>query len=201
MPMSTGHLPSSLCPIKDHVRDLYFQFFFSDKKDNEQQKKPVAAATIFDFKVKDIHGTEISLEKYRGHVLVIVNVASQCGLTDNNYRQLNELHEKYAATKGLRILAFPCNQFNGQEPGTRKEIINFTKDRGVKFDLFEKVDVNGENAHPLWKFLKRTQSGTFGDFIKWNFSKFIVDKNGVPVERFGPNIDPLDLVPYLKKYW
>lgn len=130
-----------------------------------------------------------------------MNVASECGLTERNYKELNELYEKYATSKDLRILAFPCNQFLGQEPGSPKDILNFTKQKRVKFDIFEKVEVNGDGAHPLWKFLKRTQGGTISDLIKWNFSKFIVDKNGVPVERLGPNVNPLDLEPYLAKYW
>lgn len=157
--------------------------------------------TVHDFTVKDIYGRDVKLEKYRGYVLLIVNVASQCGLTDTNYDQLNELYEKYAKSRDFKILAFPCNQFGGQEPGSSKDILQFIQERGVKFDVFEKIEVNGENTHPLWNFLKKTQSGAFGDFIKWNFSKFIVDKNGVPVERFGPNVNPLDLEPYLAKYW
>lgn len=177
-----------------------FRDFHGKEKKQSVPPTPKTESTIYDFTVKDINGNDVGLEKYRGHVLLIVNVASQCGLTDTNYNQLNDLYEKYAS-RGLRILAFPCNQFNGQEPGTPKEILQFTKNRGVKFDLFEKVDVNGDNAHPLWKFLKKAQPGTLGDFIKWNFSKFIVDKNGKPVERLGPNVNPLDLEPYLAKYW
>lgn len=129
-----------------------------------------------------------------------MNVASQCGYTNTHYTQLNELYGKYYE-KGLRILAFPCNQFGGQEPGTLKEILLFTKEKQVKFDLFEKIEVNGETAHPLWKFLKKSQGGIMGDFIKWNFSKFIIDRDGVPVERFGPNTSPLEMVPYLEKLW
>ncbi|XP_026497805.2 juvenile hormone epoxide hydrolase-like [Vanessa tameamea] len=166
--------------------------------DKSKLEKP---ETIYDFTVKDIYGRDVKLDKYKGFVLLIVNVASQCGLTDTNYNQLNELYEKYAKSRDFRILAFPCNQFGTQEPGSAKDILKFIQERGVKFDVFEKIEVNGENSHPLWTFLKRTQSGTFGDFIKWNFSKFIVDKNGIPVERFGPNVNPLDLEPYLAKYW
>ncbi|GBP42337.1 Probable phospholipid hydroperoxide glutathione peroxidase [Eumeta japonica] len=99
------------------------------------------------------------------------------------------------------ILAFPCNQFAGQEPGNSEEIVCFMKDRKVKFDMFEKIDVNGDNAHPLWKFLKHKHGGVLGSFIKWNFSKFIIDKNGVPVERHGPNVDPAQLEKHLEKYW
>ncbi|CAB3220908.1 unnamed protein product [Arctia plantaginis] len=166
----------------------------------KKTKEPEAKKTVYDFKVKDIKGNEVSLEIYRGKVLIIVNVASQCGYTDTHYTQLNKLYEKYAE-RGLRILAFPCNQFGGQEPGSLNEIVEFTRKRNVEFDVFEKIEVNGENTHPLWEFLKKVQGGTFGDFIKWNFSKFIVDRNGVPVERFGPNVSPFDLEPYLAKYW
>ncbi|XP_075975211.1 uncharacterized protein LOC142975934 isoform X1 [Anticarsia gemmatalis] len=163
------------------------------------------ATSIHEFTVNNIKGEEVQLDAYKGHVCIIVNVASQCGLTANNYKQLNELYEKYAEEKGLRILAFPCNQFAGQEPGNPEEIVCFASERKVKFDLFEKIDVNGDNASPLWKFLKHhlqhKQGGTLGSFIKWNFTKFIVDKDGVPVERHGPNVDPVDLVKSLEKYW
>ncbi|CAH1641781.1 unnamed protein product [Spodoptera littoralis] len=169
----------------------------------EPSKQPtqvdyMKAKSVHEFTVKDINGNEVKLDRYKGQVLIIVNVASNCGYTNVHYKQLNELYEKYS-NKGLRILAFPCNQFAYQEPGSPEEILKFTKAKQVKFDLFEKVAVNGEDAHPLWNFLKRMQGGTLGDFVKWNFSKFIVDKNGVPVERFGPNTDPLELVPYLEK--
>lgn len=160
-----------------------------------------SATSIHEFVVKNIKGEEVKLDVYKGHVCIIVNVASQCGLTANNYKQLNELFEKYAEEKGLRILAFPCNQFAGQEPGNPEDIVCFASERKVKFDLFEKIDVNGDNASPLWKFLKYKQGGTLGSFVKWNFTKFIVDKDGVPVERHGPNVDPLDLVKSLEKYW
>ncbi|XP_021185098.2 uncharacterized protein LOC110372599 isoform X1 [Helicoverpa armigera] len=163
-----------------------------------------SATSIHEFTVKNIKGEDVKLDVYKGHVCIIVNVASQCGLTANNYKQLNEMYEKYAEEKGLRILAFPCNQFAGQEPGNPEEIVCFAKDRKVKFDLFEKIDVNGDSASPLWKFLKvqkYKQGGTLGSFIKWNFTKFIVDKDGVPVERHGPNVDPMDLVKSLEKYW
>lgn len=159
------------------------------------------ASSIYDFTVKDINGQDISLEKYKSHVALIVNVASKCGLTATNYKELSELHDKYAEEKGLRILAFPCNQFNGQEPGDSEEIVCFARKKNANFDMFEKIDVNGNNASPLWKYLKHKQGGTLGDFIKWNFTKFIVDKNGQPVERHGPNVDPSKLVSSLEKYW
>ncbi|KAG5893042.1 hypothetical protein JTB14_014822 [Gonioctena quinquepunctata] len=159
------------------------------------------AQSIYEFTARDIKGNEVSLEKYKGHVCIIVNVASQCGYTKNNYAELNELHNEYAESKGLRILAFPCNQFGGQEPGDNAEVCQFVQSKNVLFDVFEKINVNGSDAHPLWKFLKHKQGGTLGDAIKWNFTKFIVDKNGVPVERHGPSTNPKDLVKSLEKYW
>ncbi|KAG5684277.1 hypothetical protein PVAND_013513 [Polypedilum vanderplanki] len=101
----------------------------------------------------------------------------------------------------LRILAFPCNQFNNQEPGNAEEIQCFLKDRKVKFDLFEKIDVNGKDAHPLWKYLKKEQGGTLIDAIKWNFTKFIVDKEGKPVGRHSPNTSPKEMIKDLEKYF
>ncbi|CAG9840651.1 unnamed protein product [Diabrotica balteata] len=160
-----------------------------------------SANSIYEFTANDIKGEPVSLEKYRGHVCIIVNVASQCGYTKNNYAELVELYDEYAESKGLRILAFPCNQFAAQEPGSNAEICQFMQSKNVKFDMFEKVNVNGNDAHPLWKYLKHKQGGTLGDFIKWNFTKFIIDKNGQPVERHGPNTNPKDLVKFLEKYW
>lgn len=159
------------------------------------------ASSVYEFSAKDIHGEEVSLEKYRGHVCIIVNVASECGYTKNNYKELNELYDTYGESKGLRILAFPCNQFGGQEPGDPEQIVCFARDRNVKFDMFEKVNVNGDGAHPLWNYLKHKQGGTLGNFIKWNFTKFIIDKNGQPVERHGPSTDPKSLTKNLEKYF
>lgn len=126
----------------------------------------------------------------RGHPLIVVNVASKWGKTRVNYSQLTELYEKYSE-KGLRIIGFPCNQFGGQEPGTEAEIKEFIKQFNVTFDMTSKVDVNGDNAHPLWKYMKSKKGGTMGAFIKWNFTKFVVDKDGQVVERFGPPTDPM----------
>jgi len=159
------------------------------------------ASSVYDFTVKDIKGEDVSLEKYRGNVLIIVNVASQCGLTDSNYKELIELDEMYRESKGLRILAFPCNQFGKQEPGDSEEIVCFVQKKKAKFDIFEKIDVNGSNAHPLWKYLKMKQGSLLMSAIKWNFTKFIIDKNGQPVERHGPMTGPLKLVKDLEKYW
>ncbi|KAJ8926535.1 hypothetical protein NQ314_021089 [Rhamnusium bicolor] len=176
----------------------------TDMSDNQKISSPEIykeAKSIYEFTANDIQGNPVSLEKYKGHVAIIVNVASQCGFTKNNYAELVEIFDKYSETKGLRILAFPCNQFGGQEPGTNADICQFMQSKSVKFDMFEKVNVNGNDAHPLWKYLKHKQGGILGDFIKWNFTKFIIDKNGQPVERHGPNTNPKDLVKSLEKYW
>ncbi|KAK4872733.1 hypothetical protein RN001_014762 [Aquatica leii] len=159
------------------------------------------AKSIYEFSAKTINGEDVSLEKYKGHVAIIVNVASQCGYTQTHYQELNELYDMYGEDKGLRILAFPCNQFAGQEPGGAEEICSFVSKKNVKFDMFDKVDVNGSHTHPLWKFLKHKQGGTLGDFIKWNFTKFVIDKEGHPVGRFGPNTNPKGMVSTLEKYW
>jgi len=159
------------------------------------------ASSIYDFTVKDIDGNDVSLEKYRGHVCIIVNVASKWGLTAQNYQELQALHDELAESRGLRILGFPCNQFGSQEPGTEAEIKEFAQGRyGVQFDLFSKIKVNGNDADPLWKYLKSKQGGTFGDFIKWNFSKFLIDKNGQPVQRYSPKTSPFSMRSDIEKY-
>jgi len=160
---------------------------------------PKEAKSIYDFTAKNIKGNEVPLEKYKGNVCVIVNVASQCGLTKSNYADLNELYDKYGESKGLRILAFPCNQFGHQEPGNNDQICEFTSKKNVKFDLFDKINVNGSDTHPLWSYLKHKQGGTLGSFIKWNFTKFVVDKEGQVVERHGPNTSPSTI--QLEKYF
>lgn len=165
----------------------------------DQEKDWSKADTIYDFRAKDIHGNDVSLDKYRGHVCIIVNVASNCGYTDNHYKELVQLYEKYGETKGLRILAFPSNQFGGQEPGTAQEILNFVKKYNVTFDMFEKINVNGDDAQPLWKWLKTQASGFITDDIKWNFTKFIINKEGKVVSRHAPSTSPLELEPELQK--
>jgi len=154
---------------------------------------PKTAKTLYEFTAKDIDGNEVSLDKYKDHPVLVVNVASNCGLTKNNYKQLNEMYGKYEG-QGLRILAFPSNQFNGQEPGCDIDIKEFAKKNDVKFDMMSKIDVNGDSAHPLYKWLKNQKGGLLGfDAIKWNFTKFLIDKNGVPIKRFGPTTEPKDL--------
>ncbi|ESW32047.1 hypothetical protein PHAVU_002G288700 [Phaseolus vulgaris] len=149
--------------------------------------------SVYDFTVKDAKGTEINLGDYKGKVLIIVNVASQCGLTNSNYTELSQLYEKYKQ-KGLEILAFPCNQFGAQEPGSNEQIQEFVCTRfKAEFPVFDKVDVNGDKADPLYKYLKSSKGGLFGDNIKWNFSKFLVDKEGKVVDRYAPTTSPLSM--------
>lgn len=160
------------------------------------------AESIYEFSAVDIDGNEVSLEKYRGHVCLILNVACKWGFTAKNYQQLQAMYDELADSKGLRILAFPCNQFGGQEPWSNEEIKKYVVENfGVKFDMFAKIDVNGDKAHPLFKYLKSKQGGTLGDFIKWNFSKFLIDKNGQPVARYAPNVEPFTIKKDLDKFW
>ena len=149
--------------------------------------------SIYDFNVKTIDGQEISMSKYKGKVLLIVNVASKCGFT-SQYEGLEKLFEKYK-NEDFMILGFPSNQFANQEPESNdkiKEFCSLTYD--VKFDMFAKVDVNGENEAPIYKFLKSNQKGILGtENIKWNFTKFLVDKNGKVVKRYAPSTKPSEI--------
>ena len=149
--------------------------------------------TVYDFNIKDADLNEVSLSEYQDKVLLVVNVASQCGLTPQ-YKGLQELYEKYNS-HGLEILGFPCNQFKGQEPGTNEEIKFFcTEKYNVSFKIFDKIDVNGPNADPFYDFLKNEQSGVLGTKnIKWNFSKFLVNKNGEVIKRYSPTTKPEDI--------
>ncbi len=155
--------------------------------------------SIYDFKEKTIDGQEITMEKYKGKVMLIVNVASGCGYTPQ-YEGLEALHVKYA-DKGLSILGFPCNQFLGQEPGTEAEIKNFcTTKFGVQFDMFSKIEVNGAHTNPLYVYLKKEAGGVLGtEVIKWNFTKFLVDKNGKVVKRYAPSTTPQDIDEDIRK--
>jgi glutathione peroxidase len=146
--------------------------------------------TIYDVPVRRLDGTDASLRDYEGTVLLIVNVASKCGLTPQ-YAGLERLHEKFAE-RGFAVLGFPCNQFGEQEPGTPDEIQSFCSGSyGITFPLFEKTDVNGDNRHPLYATLTQLadDTGHSGD-IRWNFEKFLVDRTGVPVQRFSPLTEP-----------
>jgi len=152
------------------------------------------AKSIYEFTAKDIDGNVVSMDKYKGFVTIVVNVACKWGNTEKNYTQLQAIYEKYEKD-GLRIAAFPCNQFASQEPWTEPEIKKWVADKfHATFDLYSKINVNGDDAHPLWKYLKNKQGGTLGDFIKWNFSKFLIDRNGQPVQRYSPRTDPNDMM-------
>ncbi len=142
------------------------------------------------FKVKSIDGAEVDMTKYAGKVVVVVNTASKCGMTPQ-YEQLQELHAKFGE-KGVKVLGFPCNQFGGQEPGSESDIKAFcTKNYGVTFDMFSKVDVNGDDANQFFKHLKEQELAPKGKGdVKWNFEKFVLDKSGKPIARFGSRVKP-----------
>ena len=144
---------------------------------------------FYDFKARKMNGQEVKMEEYKGKVVLVVNTASKCGLTPQ-FEGLEELYKGYK-DKGLEILGFPCNQFANQDKGSNEEIHEFCQlNYGVTFTMFEKIDVNGENAHPLYKFLRKEAKGIFSDKIKWNFTKFLVDKNGKIISRFAPTYEP-----------
>lgn len=154
--------------------------------------------TVYDFKVKDIEDNDVSLEKYKGKVLLIVNTATECGFTPQ-YEGLEKLQKSYK-DRGFEVLDFPCNQFGGQAPGSDSEIANFCTARfGTTFDRFAKIDVNGENEDPLYTFLKDSKGGVFGDKIKWNFTKFLVDRDGNVVERYSSQKKPEDIAKDIEK--
>ena len=156
-------------------------------------------ASVYDFTVKNIRGKDVKLDAYKGRPLLIVNTASECGFTPQ-YKGLETVYQKYHG-KGLEILGFPCNQFGAQEPGTEKEIESFCEvNYGVTFPLFAKVDVNGDNAAPLYRHLKKSKPGLLGsEAIKWNFTKFLVDRNGNVVERYAPNAEPESITGDIEK--
>lgn len=159
------------------------------------------ASSIYEFSAKDSFNKDVALEKYKGNVVLVVNIASQCGLTKNNYAKITELKNKYYDA-GLRVLSFPCNQFASEMPEADGEemVCHLRSANADVGDLFKKVDVNGDNALPLYKYLKHKLTGTLGfSAIKWNFTKFLVDKNGQPVERFGPTTDPMDIAAKIEK--
>lgn len=142
-----------------------------------------AHKTIYDFSVKASDGSTVSLSKYRGQVVIVVNVASQCGFTKNHYTELKALQDKYY-DQGLRVAAFPCNQFGAQEPSCEADIIKFVKEKfNYEPDLYGKVNVNGDDADPFWNFLKKEQGGFVTDGIKWNFTKFLINRKGQVVKR------------------
>ena len=152
------------------------------------------SSDLYDIEVQRLNGGSTTIGEYAGKVLLIVNTASACGLTPH-YAGLEKLYQDYAA-RGLVVLGFPCNQFGAQEPGSAEEIGAFCeKNYGVSFPMFAKVEVNGDDAHPLYKYLKQHARGVLGtEAIKWNFTKFLVDREGLAVERFAPTTAQADMV-------
>lgn len=153
---------------------------------------------LYDFTVKDGKKNDISLSSYKGKVLLIVNTATACGFTPQ-YKDLQDLYLKYK-DQGFEVLNFPCNQFGAQAPGTNEEIANFCEMKyHTTFTTFAKIDVNGENADPLYTYLKEKGDGILGDAIKWNFTKFLVDKKGDVIHRYAPTTNPSKIADSIEK--
>lgn len=151
-----------------------------------------SSLNFYHFKANSINGKEISMKEYEGKVVLIVNTASKCGFTPQ-YEGLENLYKKFSS-KGFVVLGFPCNQFASQEPGNAEEISKFcTLKYGITFPMFSKIEVNGDNADPLYKFLKNSLPGTLGNEIKWNFTKFLLDRKGNPIKRYAPTTKPEDI--------
>lgn len=147
---------------------------------------------IYDFSAQSLSGADVPLKRFEGQVLLIVNTASACGFTPQ-YRGLQQLHETYA-DRGFAVLGFPCNQFGAQEPGDATQISQFCETRfAVTFPMFAKIDVNGSDAHPLYRYLTHEKFGLLGPSIKWNFTKFLIDRAGRVAGRYAPNVRPESL--------
>ena len=145
--------------------------------------------SFYDFQAQLLNGKNIAMSEFKGKTVIVVNTASKCGLTPQ-YEGLESLYQKYK-DRGLVILGFPCNQFANQESGSAGEIQEFCQiNYGVSFPMFDKIEVNGKNAHPIFRYLKSELGGLFGGKIKWNFTKFVIDKKGNPVKRFAPVTTP-----------
>ena len=154
--------------------------------------------SIYDFIVKDATGNDIDFHDYQNKVLLIVNTATGCGFTPQ-YESLEKLYETYH-DQGFEVLDFPCNQFGNQAPGTNEEIVSFCTGKfGVKFKVFSKIDVNGENESPLYTYLKKESGGILSNKIKWNFTKFLIDRNGKVIKRFAPTVEPKDIEDKIKE--
>ena len=160
---------------------------------NDNDKGVFMTADIYEFEVQAITGDKAGLEKYKNQVMLIVNTASKCGFTPQ-YEGLEALYAKYK-DQGLVVLGFPCNQFGRQEPGSESDIEEFCQlNYGVSFPMFAKIDVNGDDGDPLFKYLKKSQKGILGsEKIKWNFTKFLVNRDGQVIARFAPTVKPKDL--------
>ena len=154
--------------------------------------------TLGDFTATDIHGDDVDLSSYDGQVVLVVNTASQCGMTPQ-YAGLQELYDR-RRSDGLVVLGFPCDQFGNQEPGSEQEIAAFCESSyGVTFPMFAKLEVNGDGEHPLYTWLKSQQAGPRGADIDWNFTKFLLDRDGNVLDRFGPKTTPEELTPEVEK--
>jgi len=162
-------------------------------------KTTSTSTSIYSFSARALNGEEIGFERYRGRPLLIVNTASECGFTPQ-YKGLQNLYQQYAA-RGLEVLGFPCNQFGKQEPGDAEQIGNFCeRNFGVSFQLFEKIEVNGENTHPLFRYLKTEAPGLLGlKRINWNFTKFLVNRDGEVLRRYGPPKKPDEIAVDIEK--
>ncbi len=175
--------------MKLSIITLALTFIFTLTAQGQEAKSD---QSFYQFKAKTLQGKETSMKDFAGKVVLVVNTASKCGFTPQ-YEGLENLYKEYK-DNGFVILGFPCNQFANQEPGSAEEISKFcTLKYGVNFPTFMKIDVNGENADPLYKFLKVKLPGTLGNDIKWNFTKFLIDRKGNPVKRFAPNIKPEEI--------
>ncbi|MCL2112806.1 glutathione peroxidase [Lactococcus protaetiae] len=153
---------------------------------------------FYDFSAIKMNGENESMTDYKGKVVIVVNTASKCGFTPQ-FEGLEDLYETYK-DQGLEILGFPCNQFAGQDPAENNAINEFCQlNYGVKFTMFQKIKVNGKEAHPLYQFLKNEAKGTVGSTIKWNFTKFLIDREGNVIERFAPATEPKDMVAAIEK--
>lgn len=153
---------------------------------------------FYDFKARKMNGQEVSMEAYKGKILVVVNTASKCGLTPQ-FKELEELYQEYKS-KGVEILGFPCNQFAKQDSGSNQEIQEFCQlNYGVTFNMFEKIEVNGAHAHPIYRYLKQEVKGLFGSEIKWNFTKFLIDRDGNVIKRYAPTVKPSKIANDIEK--
>ena len=166
--------------------------FADENADAKNDQTNAAKQSVYDFKVETIDGKEVKLDQYKGDVLLIVNVASKCGLTDRNYKELEPLYQKYK-DQGLRILAFPANNFMGQEPGSNLEIKQFcSKNYDVTFDLFAKVSVKGDDICPLYHYLTNHPNPAVAGPVAWNFQKYLVGRDGEVIAMFSPKTPPSD---------
>eukprot|EP00878_Enallax_costatus_P003376 GHUV01003585.1.p1 GENE.GHUV01003585.1~~GHUV01003585.1.p1 ORF type:complete len:193 (+),score=40.64 GHUV01003585.1:133-711(+) len=177
----------SASPLSLASRPAAFTHRRASRPVRSRSSTRVMASTFHTFSAKTLDGKDVSFDQYKGKVVLVTNVACYCGLTNGNYKELVQLHDKYH-DKGLEIMAWPCNQFGAQEPGAPDQIKQFVQQKfGANFTFMEKVDVNGPTTHPVWKYLKSACSTCDGD-VPWNFkAKFIIDKEGNVVERNGDN--------------